>query len=224
MSVSVTRGRDDVLGRGPRKMKNVHAHVRRRGSRRRSIRHSYAGWLPQDHGVSSRSFYCQRAGVGSMTGQKKGRRGSLGPAPHNAPRWHADSMERTLPASGEAGQGARVPGPALHSCSDRRARRRLAPRPARTPPRRPVATRVRYLFAASGALLGAPPPAPLRIGFRPASSAFGSVQPVPPRSRPLRLHPRSRRRAGVQARASAALNPSTERKDHASPTCHPFRP
>lgn len=61
MSVFVKPRHGEALGREPSMMINVHAQGRRRGSRRRSIRHSYAGWIPQDHGV--------RLGASSVSGR-----------------------------------------------------------------------------------------------------------------------------------------------------------
>jgi len=150
-----------------------------------------------------------------------------GGRPPQRPGWHAESTERTLPASGEAGQGARVLAPALHSCSARRARRRLAQQPgeqrpalfrscrghdrpdapARTPPRRPVAARVRFCGAASGAPAWGSAPGALRIGFRPASSTAAppcSVQPVPREAAPPFAPPVSPTGRGSGACSSCA--------------------
>jgi hypothetical protein len=124
------------------------------------------------------------------------------------PGWHAESTERTLPASAKPVRDARVLAPALHSCSARRARRRLAPRPARTPPRRPVAARVLFCGAASGAAASGSAPGALRSGFRPASSTLRVPCSRFPAKSPLRLHPRSRRRAGFQRGAPLRGNPS----------------
>jgi len=76
--------------------------------------------------------------------------------PRNTPRciWCAGFCGARTDG-GRRRQRSRICLPALHTCSARRARRRLAPRPARTPPRRPVAARVR-LFVAPLARRGDP--------------------------------------------------------------------
>jgi hypothetical protein len=61
------------------------------------------------------------------------------------------AMERTLAGFWRSRQGARVSiSPRRHTCSRRGARRRLAHRPARTPPRRPAPARVLPFAAPSG--------------------------------------------------------------------------
>jgi len=141
------------------------------------------------------------------------------------PGWHAESTERTLPASGEAGQGARVPVPASHSCSARRARRRLAPRPARTPPRRPAAARVRFCGAACGADAWGSAPSALRSGFRPASSTLRVPCSRFPAKPPTPVAPPVSPTGRVSARRFAARKPKPKEgqsHEHPSP-CHPVR-
>jgi len=142
--------------------------------------------------------------------------------------WHPVSIARQTGAWRRCGRGisgaytdgfvrsrqrSRVFVPAVHSRSVRRARRRLAPRPARTPPRRPAAARVRLLDGAALARRGCLGRCPRRTSERLPPSFLRAVRAPCSRfpAKPLlRLHPRSRRRAGVQRGAPLRCNPMSE--------------